>query len=38
MPLLYQTNDKILSDKAVHLFLGFILSWRSYQSLYVSEP
>ncbi len=38
MPLLYLTNDKTLSDKAFHLFLGFILSGRSYQSLYVSEP
>lgn len=38
MLLLYQTNDKTLSDKAVHLFLGFILSERNYRSSYISEP
>lgn len=38
MPLLYQTNDKTLSDKAAHLFLGFILSGRNYRSSYISKP
>ena len=38
MPLLYQTNDKTLSDKTVHLFLDFILSEKNYRNSYISEP